>query len=210
MDKQLQQKIAAFFQQFPRREFEKGSILIHPAEEVTDVYCIVEGRVVQYDISPTGNEVVVNAFKPSAFFPMSQVVNGTPNHYFFEAASKVRAYQVPAKKAALFVRQNPDVMFHLLQRVFRGTDALLQRTVYLMDGSPRSRLILELLNAAERSGPEANTTLTERDLMKRSGLPHEVVTRVVHDLKEAGLVRMQGRNIVISDIRRLKSSFGAG
>lgn len=132
MDKQLQQKIAAFFQQFPRREFEKGDILIHPEEKLTDVYYIVGGQVVQYDISSKGKEVVVNAFKPPAFFPMSQAVNDSPNHYFFEAAGKVVAYQVPAKKAALFVRQNPDVMYNLLKRVYRGTDAMLQRMVHLI------------------------------------------------------------------------------
>lgn len=214
MDRQLQQKIAAFFQQFPRREFEKGKILIHPEEEISDVYYIVEGQVVQYDISPSGNEVVVNAFKPPAFFPMSQAINGTPNHYFFEATTNVVAHQVPAKKAALFVRQNPDVMFNLLQRVYRGTDGILRRMAHLMGGSARSRLLFELLNAAQRfgrpvAGAQINIALTEYDIAKRSGLSRETVSRTISELKESGIVQIQGRAIVIRDIKRLESALGA-
>lgn len=213
MNTQLQQKTAAFFQQFPRREFEKGKILIHPEEEVSDVYYIVEGQVVQYDISPSGSEVVVGTFEPSAFFPMAQAINGTPNHYFFEAASRVVAYQVSARKAALFVRQNPDVMFSLLQRVYRDTDGVLRRMAHLMGDSARSRLLFELLNAAQRfgrptTGTQTNLALTETDITKRSGLSRETVSRTMSELKESGLVQIQGRAIVIRDINRLESVLG--
>lgn len=214
MDKQLQQKIAAFFSSFPRREFEKGKILIHPEEAIGNVYYLVQGQVVQYDISPSDSEVVLNAFKPPAFFPMAQAVNGTPNHYFFEAVTDVIAHQVPAKKAALFVRQNPDVMFNLLQRVYRGTDGILQRMSHLMGGDARSRLLFELINAAQRFGRpnagEINTALTEADLAKRSGLPLEVVSHTLRELKESGLVGMQGRAIVVRDIKRLELALGLG
>jgi CRP-like cAMP-binding protein len=137
MDQLLQQKTAAFIQQFPRRAIEKGSILIHPEENITDVYYIVSGQVVQYDISPAGKEITVAKFRPPAFLPMSQAVNDTPNHFFFEAASNVTAYQVPVKKAALFVRRNPDIMYSLLQRAYRGTDNMLQRMVQLAIFQPK-------------------------------------------------------------------------
>lgn len=213
MDKQLQQKIAAFFSSFSRREFEKGKILIHPEERISDVYYIVQGQVVQYDISPSDSEVVVNVYKPRGLFPMAPAINGTPNHYFFEAVTNVVAHQVPAKKAALFVRQNPDVMFHLLQGAYYSTDGILQRMSHLTGGDVRSRLLFELFNASQRLGRsnalgEINTALTEIDIAKRSNLPREVVSRTMRELKESGLVGMQGRAIVVRDIKRLESVLG--
>jgi CRP-like cAMP-binding protein len=201
-----------FFEQYPKHEFDKGHILIHPGDAVNEVYYLIDGSVLQYDISSVGNEVVVNAFKPLAFFPMSYAINHNQNFYFFEAASPVVVRTAPAADVVEFLHREPDVAFDLLSRVYRGADGLLRRTAHLMGGNARSRLIFELLNAAHRFGKkspgEIHIPMSEGDLAKRSGLSRETVSRAIKELKADRIVGVEQRGVVIFDVRRLEAAIG--
>ncbi len=184
------------------------------AEEPPEgVFYLAAGRVSQYDITPTGNEVVVNVFKPGAFFPMSWAVNDTPNHYFFEASTAVTVHLAPAADAVRFLQDNPLVMYNLLSRVYRGVDGVLRRMAHLMGGDARSRLLFELLNAAYRfgetqAGGSVFVTLKEGDLAKHTGLARETINRNLQSLKAAGLVTISHSGITIPNISRLEDLLG--
>lgn len=53
-------KIAHFFTAYPLRTFDARQLLVRPEEPLPGVFYIVEGRVSEYDVTPSGNEVVVN------------------------------------------------------------------------------------------------------------------------------------------------------
>src|SRR6266498_3242632 len=176
------QKITGFFTSYPLRTFEKRQILVRAGDALPGVFYIIEGRVSQYDITPSGNEVVFNVFKSGAFFPMSWAMNNVTNHYFFEASTKVFAHVAPAADAVQFLKDNPDVTFDLLARVYRGVDGVLRRMAHLMGGDAKSRLLFELLNTAYRFGEQQKDgsvyiPLKEIDLARQSGLARETVNR---------------------------------
>ena len=205
--------IATFFAKYPLQTFDKRQLIINSHDRPTHVFYIVEGWVNQYDITPAGNEVVVNVFKPGAFFPMSSAIHATPSTYFYEANTPTRAHRAPADDAVAFLKTSPDVLFDLLARVYRGMDGVLRRMAHLMGGDARSRLTFELLNAAYRFG-EAQSDgsiripLKEGELAKRSGLARETVNRCLQNLKAAGLVDVGANGIVIEDIRQLEAALG--
>lgn len=213
MDNEVKKSVEMFFASYPLRSFKKGQIIIHAHDTPASVYYLVEGQVVEYDISSAGNEIVVNAFKPGAFFPMSLVLNDVPNNYFFEAASPLTLRQAPADDVVAFLKAHPDVTFDLLRRVYLGTDGLLRRMAHLMGGKSRSRLIFELLNAAARFGeraPDGSTflSLTVTDISKRSGMSRETISRTMSELREAGLVTVQSGGMIITDTGALEAMIG--
>jgi CRP/FNR family transcriptional regulator len=213
MSKDVKHVVSGFFERYPLRRFDKGEILIRPEENLENIFCLIEGSVIQYDISSAGNEVVVNAFKPNAYFPMSMAINRTQNYYFFEAATSVTARVAPASRVIAFVKENPDVMFDLLSRVYKGTDGLQRRMAHLMGGNARSRLIFELINAAYRFGAQTPdgtlVPLTENDLAKRSGLSRETISRTMNKLKTDGYAYVQPSGVVIFDIAHLEDLLGS-
>jgi CRP/FNR family transcriptional regulator, cyclic AMP receptor protein len=214
MKEDIRKKVVGFFGAYPLRSFAQRQIMIRADETPNSVFYIVEGRVSQYDVTATGNEVVVNVFKPGSFFPMSSAINGTPNPYLFEASDAVKVRQAPAADAVAFLRANPDVMFDLLARVYKGTDGVLRRMAHLMGGDAQSRLTFELLNAAARFGQShadgsTQITLTERDLAKHSGLARETVNRCMQNLKAAGLLDITRDGIIIKDLSQLDATLGS-
>jgi CRP-like cAMP-binding protein len=210
MDSVVAQKVNDFFAGFPVRRYSKGQILIHAHDNPQYVYYLIQGRVKQYDISYRGDEVVLNTFKPPAYFPMSYAINKTANSYFFEAETDLELHLVPAADAVKFVKTNPDVLFDLLSRVYAGTDGLLGRLAHLMASSARSRLLYELLIESRRfgtpSGQKTAGSLTEGELGSRAGLTRETISREIQQLKTEGLISVVKNEILINDLDSLSTS----
>ncbi len=182
--------------------YSRGKIITFANQEPEGVSFLLDGVVEQYDITPEGNKITVNIFKPTAFFPMSWAINKTPNSYFFAALADVRVKRADTDKTILFLQNNPDVTFDLLSRVYKGTDALLKRLVLAASGIASSRLIFELLIEAYRFGVdlEDNKTLIkvrQSNLAARSGLARETVSRELHKLEANKTVTLTKEGIIL-------------
>jgi CRP/FNR family transcriptional regulator, cyclic AMP receptor protein len=162
-----------------------------------------------YLISRNGDEIVLNLFKPVAFFPMSWGINDSKNPYYFEAMDAVTVRRASKDQVLEFIKGNPDVIFDLLARVYRGLDGVLTRMAYLMAGNAYTRLITELIIIAKRFGTVGTEgirfSITEKDLSASTGMTRETVSREIKILKEKGLVTFQKNTLYISRIEELEN-----
>lgn len=213
MDASIARVIEEFFTQYPKRKYSKGQILIFSGEGGDVVYNLVSGRVKQYDVTYRGDEIILNVFKPPAFFPMSLAINHSQNTYIFEAETEIVVRQAPAEAVVEFLEVNPSVLFDLLSRVYIGVDGLLGRMTHLMAGSAKARLIYELLIACRRfgekeDGSEWQLSMSESDLGARAGLSRETVSREMKKLVDESLVKVGRGKIIVDDISKLEIKLG--
>lgn len=212
MNQEIAKKISDFFEKYPVRSYHKGQILIHAGDEPDFILNIVEGKIKQYDLSYRGDEVILNIFKPPAFFPMSFAINKTSNEYFYEADSDVMLRKAPIDEVIGFIKDNPDVLYDLLGRVYRGTDGLIRRIAHLMASTAKSRVIYELIVECRRFGDEKdgryNVHLSELDLGARAGLSRETVNREISKLKSEGLLNVTNKHIIVPDLEKLEQLLG--
>jgi CRP-like cAMP-binding protein len=209
MEEQVAKKIEDFFTKFRQAQYQKGEILIRAEEEPTGVFYLKEGMVKEYAISPKGEEVVINIFRPVSFFPMSWAINNTHNKYYYEAVTPLTVLKAPRGEVVTFLKENPDVLFDLMRRVFKGTDGLIARMTYLMTGSAYLRLITEIIIQAKRFGEKKKDesiklTITEVDLAERSGMTRETVSREIKKLKNKDLIKFGKGEILIEKIKLLE------
>jgi len=214
MPSDVAEKIEQHFSKYPRRSYPKGQILVFADESPEHIFYIVSGKVRKYDVSYRGDEVVVNIFKPPAFFPMSWAINHTPNRYFYKTEEPTELHVVPVNDALEFVKSNPDVMFDLLSRIYKGMDGLLGRMVRLMSGTAKSRLLYELIIECRRFGQKQGNesyalTTSEVDIAARSGLSRETVSREMRKISDQGLVKVQHNGIVVNDLAALEKILGS-
>jgi len=206
-------KVHNYFSTYPKRAYPKGQILIFADEDPEYIFYMLSGRVRKYDISYRGDEVVVNVFKPPAFFPMSWAVNRAPNKYFYKTEARTELHIVPADDALDFLKANPDVTLDLLSRIYSGIEGIQGRVVHLMSGTAKSRLIYELIIECRRFGkkqPNGGILLVtnEVDLASRSGLTRETISREMRTLKEQKWVRLTSEGIIVKDIAALENALG--
>ena len=195
--------VRKFFAAYSEKSFTKGqTVLLPDAHALPPVTYLEQGVIMQYDITQSGDKVVVNIFKPGAFFPMSCAVNNTPNTFYFEASEDCVARQAPAEAVVQLLQEQPAIAYDLLQRVYRGTDGLLGRLAKLLGGDARARVLYELHVHAARFGEktDAGTTIihiTEESLAQQTGLARETVSRELKKLREEGLVSQERGSITI-------------
>lgn len=209
----MQAKVAAFFEPYPRRHLQAGEIIIQAGDTPAGIFYLEQGQVRVYDIAPNGSEVVVNVFKPHAFFPMSWAATQLPNRYFYEASADGDLRLAPLKDVLAFVQENPDILFDLLRRVYTGVEGMQRRMAHLMGGTARSRLVFELVVECQRFGMRQDDQsyrldIHEEELARRSGMSRETVNRELSKLKAEGLVGMQRHDLVVCDLSGLQQLLG--
>ena len=213
MDQIVASKIEKFFDTYKVRHYTKGQILLLAGDKPHDIFYLTSGKVKEYDVTYRGDEIILNVFKPYAFFPMSRAFSDSPVNYVFEAETDVEIRQAPIAETLEFFTANPDVVLDLLTRLYSGVEGLLGRMSYLMAGSAKGRLLYELVIEARRFGTLQNDgscvlAITEKDMGARAGLSRETVSRIIHTLKESGLVVIRSKDILIRNLLELEQSLG--
>lgn len=208
MNDGVYQKINEFFSAYKTRSFKAGHVFAHAGEELPGVIHLEEGIVEQYDISPEGNRISLNNFKPPAFFPMSWALNQTENQYFFEALTDVKVKIAEADKVVDLLKDNPDITFDLITRVYKGTDGLLKRLALSLNGHASARLIYELLLECYRFGKLTESgiykiSVKHGKLAERSGLARETVSRELRKLVEQNCLVIN-KDYLLVDTERLE------
>jgi len=208
MNSSISQKLENFFKKYKHHIYKKGEILIKVDDDPEGVFYLTHGTVKEYAISKKGEELVINVFKPVSFFPMSWAINQTPNSYYYEALEEVEIWKAPREEVVEFIKTNPDVLFNLMSRVYKGVDGILMRMVYLMSGEAYSRVITELLIAAKRFGKSNGTTvelhLSEKDIANQAGMARETVSREIKVLKDKNFVSFSNNILVIKKLDDLE------
>lgn len=210
MSQRVAVKLNLFFNNYPLKTFPKKHILIQGGDTPRGIFRIESGVVRQYDINSKGNEIVVNVFKPPAFFPMSWGINESHNDYFFETSEESKVRIAPREDVIKFIKENGDVMFDLISRVYRGVDGLQRRMALLMGGSSRNRVVFELIVETRRFGEiQSDGTylirIHEDELAKRAGLSRESVNRQIKLLGEGRIVKANRTGIIVNDLRWLEN-----
>jgi CRP-like cAMP-binding protein len=216
MDEAIAKKIDDFFSKYKKQTFKKGEILIRADDDPAGVFYLKEGFVKKYAISKKGEELAINIFKPVSFFPMPWAMNNAPNVYFYEAMTPLTVWRAPKDEVIAFVKREPDVLYDLLSRVYRGTEGMQQRMLYLMSGNAYERLVTEIVIAAKRFGQNnsengaISVKTTEKDLATSAGMTRETVSREMKNLKDSKLVSFAANSLVIHNLAALEDELSAG
>jgi CRP/FNR family transcriptional regulator len=210
MNPDVAAKIESFFAPYRLRKYAKGQILMYNGDTTDYIYYLVKGKVKEYDVTYRGDEIILNVFKTLAFFPMSIAVNKKQNPYTYEAETDVEVRLAPITDVLKFIVDNPDVMYDLLSRVYRGLDGILGRMARLMSSSARSRLLYELVVETNRFGihrddGSISVEINEKNLGARAGLTRETISREIRKLKDEAIVAINSKDIVILDYSRLEA-----
>jgi len=198
--------IDTFFTPFPAHQYKKGTAFIRSGEEPRGIYYLKTGHVRQYVITKEGEEITLNIYKPGAFFPMAWAVDVYIDHYYFEAMDEVEVRIAPREDTVSFIKREPEVLFDLLKRLYKGVDGILSRMEHLMSGKAKERLIMILIISAKRFGTHSHDLgtqieialkLTHQDLASLAGLSRETVSREMMELKKQGILDYTNTAITI-------------
>lgn len=187
----------------------KGEMLFQKGDPPKGFYVIVFGQIKLAFPSSQGNEKVVEILGPRQSFGEAVVFMDRPYPVFAEALADTLLLHIA--KDAVFKLLETDISFAraLLAGLSMRLHSLISDVESYSLRSSAQRVIGYLLqhcpHEAECEGRLELTLPTSKQVIaSRLNLTPETLSRIFHDLSNAGLIEVHGRQITVPDLVRLR------
>src|SRR3954464_9179863 len=191
--------LAALFPAVQHRSYPRHAFILRAGEKSDALYIIISGRAKIVIDDGEGREVTLTTIGPSEFFGEMSLIDEKPRSASVEAleACEVLYISKPAFMACL--KDNFDAAMLILRNVvgrLREADRKIA-SLALMDVHGRvARLLMDL--AKENNGTWVVDTGSE-EMARMVGASREMVSRVLKDMRDSGLIRRDKRKIIVLD-----------
>jgi CRP/FNR family transcriptional regulator, cyclic AMP receptor protein len=199
-----------FFSHYTLLRYKKGEVIVRAEDPPPGVFYLKRGFVRKCLVSEKGELLMLHVFKSGSFFPMTWVINNTPNKYYFEALSPAEITRAPKEDVLKFLSSHPEVLLHFTSRLLHGVSGMLERFEQLVLDSAYIKTVLLLLYYARCFGEKEHeivvlhVSLTHREIAAWIGTTRETASLQIEALKKKNLISYNGRQIRIQSVSRLE------
>jgi len=192
------------------RNSRAGQRILSRAAADRDVYLIVSGRVRVTTYSATGRQVTFRDIGAGELFGEVAAIDGMPRSADVLALESTLTASLPPAAFRELLHEEPEVAERVLRRLASLVRRMSERVIDLSTLGVHQRIHAELLRLARESGVKQNVARIERapkhaDMASQVSTYREEVTRELSTLAKAGIVRREGRALLIRDVRRLET-----
>ncbi len=204
-------QIAKIAEQTRKKILPKGEVLFHKGDMAQGIFLVVFGQIKLAFPSSNGNEKVVDIIGPRASFGEAVMFIDQPYPVFAQAI--IDSLVLHVSKECVFSLLETDLSFarQMLAGLSMRNHILVQDVETYSLHSSTQRVIGYLLQHCPNGAHgrcEGNVNLTlpisKQIIASRLNLTPETFSRILNELSAACLIRVQGRQITIPDIKQLR------
>jgi CRP/FNR family transcriptional regulator, dissimilatory nitrate respiration regulator len=191
----------------------RGEILFNKGDPCGGFHLVIYGQVKLSFVTPQGSEKVVEIIGPGHSFGEALMFMEKP--YIVMAQTLADSLLLHVSKDAVFdgLEHDPNFAKKMLAGLSRRLHGLIVdvESYSLQSGTQRviGYLLRQDQDLANASAPYAVTLPTSKAIVaSRLNLTPEHFSRILHDLAEAGLIAVEGREVKIADVARLRNYNG--
>jgi len=191
----------------------RGEILVNKGDPCVGFHVVIYGQVKLAFVTPQGGEKVIEIVGPGFSFGEALMFMEKP--YVVMAQTLADSLLLHVSKHAVFegLERDPDFARKMLAGLSRRLHGLIMDVESYSLQSGTQRVIGYLLRQDEdhagTSTPYTVTLPTSKAVVaSRLNLTQEHFSRILHDLTEARLIAVDGREVRIADIAKLRNYTG--
>ena len=191
----------------------RGEILFNKGDACTGFHLVIYGQVKLSFVTPQGSEKVIEIVGPGFSFGEALMFMERP--YIVMAQTLADSLLLHVSKQAVFDGLEHDAGFakKMLAGLSRRLHGLIidVESYSLQSGTQRviGYLLRQDEEQASAAAPYTVTLPTSKAIVaSRLNLTPEHFSRILHDLAEAGLIAVDGRDVKIEDVAKLRSYTG--
>jgi CRP/FNR family cyclic AMP-dependent transcriptional regulator len=193
------QELTALFPAVQHRSYPRHSFMMRAGENTDALYIMLAGRAKVEIDDGDGREVTLATIGPSEFFGEMSLIDENPRSASVEALEPCEVLYISRPAFMSCLKGNFDAAMLMLKGVvgrLRDADRKIA-SLALMDVHGRvARLLMDL--ARETDGVWIVDTGSE-EIARMVGASREMVSRVLKDMRETGVIRRDKRKIVVLD-----------
>ena len=191
----------------------KGEALFTRGDRCEGFHVVLYGQVKLFVTSPSGSEKVIEIMGPGISFGEAILFMDMP--YVVSAQALKDSLLLHVSKSLVFeeIERDPRFARRLLAGMSRKLHQLIRDVEAYSLRSGLERVIGYLLRddaLADGAASSASMTLPANKMIvaSRLNLTPEYFSRILHELADAGLIVMEGRQVSVPDIERLRTYGG--
>jgi CRP-like cAMP-binding protein len=189
------------------RHLEKGEVLFQRGDQAYGFYFVVSGQIKLAVSSAQGNEKVVEIVGPMQSFGEAVMLMTRPYPVFAEALTPTQLLHIGQNVVSDLIDQDSTFARKLLAGMAIRLHSMVQDVETYSLRSSTQRVIGYLLQQAESERADGTCHIelptSKQVIASRLNLTPETLSRIFHDLAEAGLITVQGKRITLHDPARL-------
>lgn len=192
-------QLVSLFPAIQHRSYPRHSFMLRAGERAEALYIILAGRAKVVIDDGDGREVTLTFIGPNEFFGEMSLIDERPRSASVEAVEPCEILYLSKSAFMTCLRDNFEVAMLILRSVIsrlREADRKIA-SLALMDVHGRvARLLMEL--AREVDGVWVVDTGSE-EMARMVGASREMVSRVLKEMRDSGLIRRDKRRIIVLD-----------
>src|SRR5687768_15985595 len=182
-----------------KRRFKRGETVVEQGEKSNTLFIILTGRVRVVTSDKRGREVILATLNPGDYVGEMSLIDNEPHSATVRAEVQTDMLILGRAEFARCLPENSSLSYAILRGLvqrLRNADRQIE-SLALLD--VYGRVARTLLDMAEQDGDTKiiRNKVSRQDLAKVVGASREMVSRVMKDLEERGIVETQENGSVV-------------
>lgn len=191
------------------RTYAPGHAIIQHRDQTNSVYALVSGQVEVKVYSGTGKVVDFRVIEAGHTFGEYSAIDGKPRSATVEAKTECLVGTISGIDFVELLKTDPAISFQFILHMVGQVRDLTQRMVELSTLAVKHRIHAEMLRLVRKeiaSGNRASIAPkpTDNEIANRVATDRASVTREMRRLAEEGVIRREGRVLLVLDVARLE------
>jgi len=189
--------------------FSPGEIIYNEGDNSNFVFLISQGMVKTYKIDEQGKELITGLHKEGDFFGFTSFSNNVVHQESAAAIESAKIMRLLKSEFRNILQKNHEVTFELIDYLTGNVSEIKDQLLQMAYSSVRKKTANTILQFSEKMKKIHNETpkISRTDLASIAGIATETFIRTLSDFKRDGLIDIEGRNIKILNIEKLKKVF---
>jgi CRP/FNR family cyclic AMP-dependent transcriptional regulator len=196
------QQLASLAPAVQHRRFGRGSYVIRAGEETDALYIILAGHAKVLIPDDDGNEVILSMVGPNDFFGEMGLLDDAPRSASVETIEACEMLRISRQAFLTCLKDNFDAAMLIIRNLvkrLREADRKIE-SLALIDVYGRvARLLIEMAKQQPDGQYVIERAPPKQEIARMIGASREMVSRVVKDLNDKGVIRAEKRKIIVLD-----------
>lgn len=186
--------------------FEKNEIIYEEGHNSNFIYLIIKGIVKCHKLDELGKELTTALHKEDDLFGYTSFTQNIPYQETATGMSDVEVVGMSKSELVNVLNQNHKVTLELIQLLTDDLKVVKDQLLQMAYSSVNKKTATTILKFAEKlnRNPEDPIRISRNDLASVAGIATETLIRTMSNFKKQGLIEIEGRNIRILDLQKLK------
>jgi CRP/FNR family cyclic AMP-dependent transcriptional regulator len=184
--------------------FPKGTVLFVEGEQARGLFVLCAGKAKLTANSPEGHSLTFRTVEPGEVLGLSSVVSDRPYPATAETLAPCQMGFIPRLEFLRFLRSNSDVSIRVARHLSMELhQAWQQSRMVALAPDTHAKLAQFLIDQAGRHGQTTGDGLrialnmTHEEIAENIGASRESVSRILKELRNRGIIKVNGGAIVI-------------